>query len=58
MCILNCYRGAVGTIGMFDVLAGIVQREHLFALWKGMTPVSNLLLIRSYDFQSIIDFFD
>ncbi|XP_046660858.1 mitochondrial glycine transporter B-like isoform X2 [Homalodisca vitripennis] len=30
--------GLAGTIGMMDILSGIVQREHMFALWKGMTP--------------------
>jgi len=29
---------SVETIGMINMLAGIVQRDNLFALWKGMTP--------------------
>lgn len=37
------FRSGVGTIGMLDMLFGIIQREHMFALWKGMTPVSKAL---------------
>lgn len=30
--------GPTTTIGMLEVLSGILQKEQLFGLWKGMTP--------------------
>lgn len=32
--------GPTTTVGMLEVLSGILQKEQLFGLWKGMTPVS------------------
>lgn len=30
--------GPTSTIGMLEILSGILQKEQLFGLWKGMTP--------------------